>query len=581
MTESKNLINSMESGMNQYFEGLDSQLSSDTHTVRPHTLYWQKWAYHTKDERDDLKTLKLEDTHPIRDVIFNFEKKRIKIEKNFKDLNPPNSRITKWIEKSLFSYPDVDPEIIENIIDTFRSNLKSRSKEHHKNIVIVIILENLFLIAHCKSNIGIVEANEKVFFANELLNSNNVHRAGIIKNNNGFLSFSAYEKTKKWSKGHAEFWGIEPDEISWDQLGSMYLHVSLEHFSLKIQIPIDLDQFRELMRNKKIEPSGSIFLGDGKGTITDVQIFHKLLPFKKFYSDCALYEEKLNYYVREFSHLLHIGEDQKITEYVNNYDKFLYSENINSIIDTREEKEIIVKKHPFFTICFSTTHSPGVRPTQDFIDIIYEGFFANKRLDLYHPGEEFQPSPTSIGAINLYNKIELSRNDLILSDKFISLIQDARSKKICHILEYVFCEFWKSKCSKSIHLLSIFNFIIQNRIINSIEFEFTKDGILETENIVDYKSKDDYNPKLKQFVENTLVPTIKKYHEDGELSRVAIIYGIEDNGEIIPCSRLKSDMVTDIEVKTNQIISNMGIRIVANSIPFKNDNLLLILLIQL
>lgn len=84
MTESKNVKNAMDSGMNQYFEGSDSQLSSDTHSMRPHTLYWQKWAYHNKDERDDLKTLELEDTHPVRDVIYNFEKKGLKLKKILK-----------------------------------------------------------------------------------------------------------------------------------------------------------------------------------------------------------------------------------------------------------------------------------------------------------------------------------------------------------------------------------------------------------------------------------------------------------------------------------------------------------------
>lgn len=54
----------------------------------------------------------------------------------------------------------------------------------------------------------------------------------------GALYFPAFEFSRKLSKGHAEFWGIEPEDVSWESLGAINLVINLERFDYPVQISL-------------------------------------------------------------------------------------------------------------------------------------------------------------------------------------------------------------------------------------------------------------------------------------------------------------------------------------------------------
>ena len=209
---------------------------------------------------------------------------------------------------------------------------------------------------------------------------------------------------------------------------------------------------------------------------------------------------------------------------------------------------------------------------------IYQAIFENRRLELWHAGEQLSEDPVVLGSLMIYNDLAFSPQSLEFGTNLLNVIQDLRSRKERSILQYLLCEYWKNS-SPCNHFPIIFDHIIQTILMKDLQHEFNTEVISATEQYVEYKSPADVDLKIKRFVEQTLVPTIKSYVKNGDQARYAILYGVEDNGAIRPIYRLKSDMVADIQNRANEILNGDGVRIRALSIPFNDEVILLVLLI--
>ena len=104
---------------------------------------------------------------------------------------------------------------------------------------------------------------------------------------------------------------------------------------------------------------------------------------------------------------------------------------------------------------------------------------------------------------------------------------------------------------------------------------------MDKENVLEFKSEYDVNPKTSVFIEDTLLPTIRKYLKDPHPSRLCILYGIEDTGEIkpVPQRRLRSENISIIENRINKELRKDKISVIIQAIPFKEDVVLAVFII--
>lgn len=134
---------------------------------------------------------------------------------------------------------------------------------------------------------------------------------------------------------------------------------------------------------------------------------------------------------------------------------------------------------------------------------------------------------------------------------------------------------------KNRHIGTIFEFIKEDILISDIKFHFSSRGLMDREDVLEFKSEYDVNPKTMDFVKDTLLPTIRRYIKDPLPSRLCILYGIEDTGEIkpVPQRRLRSENINIIDKEINKELKEENISAIVQAIPFKEDVVLAIFII--
>jgi hypothetical protein len=549
------------------------------HSKKGKLYFWEKWALKPKDEKEDkISFYEVEDDPTIREVIRNFESKILGRKLLFSEVSPKNSSVKKWIDIIRESYPERKDEVIEDLLNTFRGSLYPRSKEKYRLIVGILLLNDVMLVAHCKKDPSLAEWEDKIYSVKLILHPKNVLRVAIIRNENGKTTFSAFEYNRKWSKGHAEFWGIEPEDVSWESLGSIFLTVELNGFPYSIQLPIESEQLDEMVKNRSLSPTGKIRIGREEGKITKVEVFRTYMNFSEFYDFYVTGKEKLEEHRKKFKEL--VSPHAVFAYDMGLADTYKYEEKSEKIFEITPEGDKIIhdKKNPRYTICFFTKSYPKIRPMQGFIDKLYQSIFENNRLEIWHAGEETSSEPVTIGCLSIYNKIEINPNLVEFSSNLLNIIQDATSRKKRSLLQNYFCDFWKRNI-KNRHFTALFDFIMDFIIVPELEFEFKNGGIFDKEEHQEFKSADDVSAKPSRFVRETLIPTIRKYTENGKLTRFCILYGIEDNGEIKPLYHLKNDQIAVIEQMVNKELSNEKIQVNVHPVPFKGGIVLSVFMI--
>ena len=419
--------------------------------------------------------------------------------------------------------------------------------------------------------------------ANIILSRKNVLRAAAIKNEDGKFTFAAFEQNRSWSKGHAQFWGIEPEEVNWESLGHIILFVELTTFNYPIQLPIESNDLKTLIDEGQITTTGNIRIGSEEGKITRVQIFKKEQDWDEFYEFFITESDKLQEYRKVFEDLIPSSEHHSVSTFDPGLkDFYQYEEDFENVfeITTEDEKIVCRKKHPRYNVCFFTKEYPRIKPRSQLMKRIYDAIFYNHPLEIWHAGEESSREPISIGTLKIYNDINVDQDFARFSETLLDTIQDSASKKTRYILEYYYCSLWM-RYLKNRHIGTIFEFIIEVILISVLKFQFSSNGLMDKENVLEFKSEYDVNPKTMDFIENTLLPTIRKYIKESHPSRLCILYGIEDTGAIkpVPQRRLRSENVNIIEKKVNEELREDKISVIVQTIPFKEDVVLAVFII--
>jgi hypothetical protein len=548
--------------------------------------FWEKWALEpeTEDEDKCICYEIMENEISIKEVLKEFENKPLGKKLLFSEVPiRKNPSVRKWITQIIKSYPNRLDDVVEDLLNAFRVSLGPRSKERYKYIVGLLLLKDVLLLIHSKKDRSLAQWDGNIHPVQLILYKKNALRAEIIKNENGTHTFSAFEHNRYWSKGHAEFWGIEPEDVGWESLGNIILYIELNTFDYPIQLPIEKDNLDDMIRNSSISPTGFINIGKEKGKITQVEVFRKMWEFNEFYDYYITQKEQLIKFRKMFEDIFPDGKIRSIF----NYDlspeyKYKFKEDLDKIYEfgADDDKLIFIKKHPRFIILFSTKEYPRIKPTEKLIYRIYKAIFENQFMEIWHAGEDTSNEPTCIGdALEIYNKLDISSNFLDFSNGLVDLIRDCNSKKASYILQAYFCSIW-SMHLKNTHIKSIFEFIKENVILPELEHQFKNGGLFEKEDYLEFKSADAVDAKSSNFINKTLLPTIRQYLKDGKLSRRCILYGIEENGRItpVPQRRLRSDEVGRIEKLVNKELEKDNISAILQPVPVEEDTVLAVLL---
>jgi hypothetical protein len=547
--------------------------------------FWEKLAYKPEEEEKDKLNFYVvgeedSDTSDIREVIRNLEGKILGKKLLFSDVKPQNSSVKGWINSIMLKYPKLDKKSAEDLLNTFRAALYPRSREKHKFIVGLLLLKDVLILAHCTKDASLAEFEDKIYSVKLILHQKNVIRAAIIKNENGKITFSAFERNKRWTKGHAEFWGIEPEEVSWESLGNIILVIGVEGFPYPVQLPVESEQLNIMIRNQEISPTGKIKIGREEGTIQQVEVFRKTMDFSEFYDFYINEKERLEEHRKKFSEII---EPHSVMAYEPNYENYKYKEDAEKLfeITPKGDKPIHDKRHPRYLVSFFTNSYPRIKPTQAFLTTLYRSIFENTPLEMWHAGEESSLDPIKIGSLDVYNKMDVPAEIEDFTNQLLNYIQDSQSKKTKAILQYYFCDIWRMNLKKNQHFQALFEFIQASLLRPEIEYLFKNDAVFDKENYLEFKSASIVSSSPKKFAIDTLIPTVKKYVQNGELKRFCIVYGVEDDGQIIPIYHLKSDMITQIEEIANNELSKDNIRVTIQPIPFKEGRILCVFLYML
>ncbi|MBM4241784.1 MAG: hypothetical protein FJ150_09020, partial [Euryarchaeota archaeon] len=427
-------------------------------------FFWEKSALKPDDEnKDELNVYNIESDPQIREVIRDLESKTMGKKLLFSEVSPKNPSVKKWISKIRDDYPGIDNNVVEDLLNTFRESLYPRSKEKYRLIVGLLLLRDIMVLVHCKKDPSLAEMKDQIYPVRLILHPKNVLRATIIKKENGKTTFSAFEHSKKWSKGHAEFWAIEPEDVNWESLGNILFEIELESFKLPVQLPIEKEDLDEMIKDNDISHTGNIRIGREDGKIIRVYIFRTPMEFPDFYDYYIREKEQLDEHKRKFDEIIYPNSlytfDQRPV------DKYKYQEDKETVFELTNGRNFVHnKKHLRFNVCFFTRLYPGIKPTQKLISTLYKSIFENYNLELWHPGEKTSLESINIGGLHIFNEIDINKEVHEFSETLLNTIQDAESKKTKFILQYYFCEFWKSNIENQ-YIKDMFEFLEESIII--------------------------------------------------------------------------------------------------------------------
>jgi hypothetical protein len=526
--------------------------------------FWEKPAK-PRDDEDTLAFHEIPRNIEIREIIRNLEDKILGATRDFNEIKPSNPSIKTWIVDLIQHYPTKQEHTASHLINLYRSQLQTRSRERERFIIGLLQLEDIVVLIHSRKDLSLAEVEDRLEIVRTVLNTKNIIRADIVKRDLGKLTLSAFASSRRWSKGHASLWGIDPEDIGWDRLGEITLSIQLESFSRPLQMPLETDELSDMLGKAQISATGGIWIGREPGKIIKVSIYRKDMDFSSFYGWFITQTEKLESFQKKFNAII---KPQKQLNDGWGETKYRYQEDMTDLYEltTGGQEHILTKENPRFTICFFTKDHPGIQPTHALTSKLYEAVFENRTLDVWHAGEQSALEAVEVGNLKLFNKLSIPQGVSSLAGGLLNQVQDANSKKAKCLLQYAFCELYSRNLPKG-HFRFMFDFLVEDILRADLSHEFKHPGFLSKEGVLEFKSADDVDAKPSKFAKETLAPAISGYVKNGIVTRYCILYGIEDNGAVKPIIHLKSDQIGIIQATANAELGRSGVRATVEPIP--------------
>ncbi|MHA2359767.1 MAG: hypothetical protein ACXAB5_05815 [Candidatus Thorarchaeota archaeon] len=542
---------------------------------------WMKGVTVPEAEEEDRPDFYIIQKGPkLANLIRNLQSRVFYKHVELDSISPGNPSVKKWVLRVAEGYPNLNHDLFDDLLNTFREKLRSRSKEHGKFIVGALLTGKLLLLVHSRLDEALFKDKDSVRTAELVLHHKSVLRADLISFNGNGMHLSAYEHSKSWSLGHAEFWGISETDVGWDSLGNILLRVELDGFDYQIEIPCDLDVIEQMIDEGTLTKHGEIRFGVQNGKVIRVDANRIGMSFSKFIDTYVLLKEKIKNHEEFFNRI--INPDAVFAHDADLVDTYQYEEDSKKVYEIGVSGSTIVrtKEHPRYLLCFFTGTYPRVKPRTSLVSMFYRSIFEGKARDVVHVGEPKSLEPTTLGELRVHNEVYCPEEAHQFIRENLRNMRDCKSRKTNLMLQSILCNFAKIHI-KNEHIPEIFDFIDRDIILPSLRSEFADKSLFETEGIIEFKSKDKVDAKPSQFVTKTLVPMIRKYLKTGSLSRYCIIFGIEDDGTFIPLANMPSDRVTHIQETANKELASDNVELEIYPIQVGGGFLLLTLLIPI
>jgi hypothetical protein len=541
----------------------------------PRKIYFfQKGANRPEHEGEDcLIRDEIAADPKIHTLIEHFESRALGEPRPFDEVRPRIAGVKKWILEILSDHGYYRESRIEDLIDAFRSHLSTPSRAKDRNIVGVLLLHGALLLVHCKKAPSLVETPEGIITAQQILSSENVLRAAIIKDLDEKLYFSAYEKSARWSMGHARFWGIDPHQVAWDQIGEISLTVEIEGFAVPVQVPLEPSELDELLRTGQIAAGGEIVMGQTQGTITKGRIFRTEMDFHEFYDDYIARKEDLQEHRRTFGELIQTHYAPKLSERFDLIPRtYKYEDDREALFENTPEgrRAIIHKNHPGCRICYVTDRIPRIRPSPAMTDEIYQSIFESKPLALWHAGEETSAEPIAIGSLSVHNRLTMPEGAEACGAALLGLSRGCKDRNARFILQILLCEYWRYHLGCG-HFGSLFGHMIDQIKRRGIE------GRFEEEDELEFRPKEFVIQKPSTYAIEEIVPAITRQMRQGALHKHGIIYGVENDGSIAPMRTVNGDQIALIEEIVNDRIHRERLHAAVHRVAVQNGALVAVL----
>ncbi len=477
----------------------------------------------------------------------------------FANITPNNTSIPIWINNIKTDYPQVDLRDIDDLLNTFRESLNSSSKQSKYNVCL-LILKNTIILYHNND-------------LKNLTNFQTIFRAGIIKKVNNRVIFSAYEKNRKWSKGHANFWGIQLENVEWSNLSDIILTIKLEDFKYPLQLPVENTQIKDMILEENIKSNGTIQLGQETGEIQKINLYGKELTFQEFYEYYINETQELNKHTEFYNTL--IPSTPTLDNYTHKETGKKYIEDKNYIYTNKTtiENRIHTKKHNQYTLTFISDKYPGIKPSKDFLILISQAIFGETKLNLCHVGEKKSSQPVEIGNLKLYNQLNLDIDFISANNYLLNLIKECKDETLKLLLKKYYCTYWINNLENN-NIKLIFQNIINEILNEQIQKGFTNKK-LDKEQFAIFESVDAVNSKPKKFA-NTIKKHVKNCIKKDKLLKYIILYGIEKKGQIKPINNYNSEHLPLLEQITNELLEKENLDVTVRIEEINVDESLII-----
>ena len=133
---------------------VQQNLGDSEDVVSPHKkqkiYFWHKWAWKPETSEEDRLNFNgiNEGEVSIREVLREFESKIMGKKLLFSEIRPDNDSVTRWINEIISAYPKIKDNVVEDLLNTFRASLGSRSREKYTYIVGLLLLNDTLLLIH-------------------------------------------------------------------------------------------------------------------------------------------------------------------------------------------------------------------------------------------------------------------------------------------------------------------------------------------------------------------------------------------------------------------------------------------------
>ncbi|WP_144367996.1 hypothetical protein [Palaeococcus pacificus] len=336
------------------------------------------------------------------------------VSKDFDDLRLTQNR-KFWITSLLYSYPEIDVQHAQFLLNEFTDEMRSRMREEEK-YGILLLAKDVLLLCHSKFGEFTITPNWEIL--PRMLDSDNVIRfIAFIKKQDGRIKVKYHEKYKTT---FFVDWLRLPKKEAYSYLGGKY-RIEGEINGIKMALELPHDELYKLLKGHiegiKLRDGWIIFERPLEGIAIET-----IRAGKKPYKDL---EEFIQDFTIEYFDIKRIQE--KYWAILNSLDSIIArviddKEKIRAIFpgNTKAERTI-PKEFDVILPIFATENKIEIK--ESFLRELAVKLLNGEKLRIFHPGDMFSADPVVIRSLEIYNNLILSE----ASKSILEIINQAES----------------------------------------------------------------------------------------------------------------------------------------------------------